>query len=201
MPVIPPLALLAALGWQRTMAHRPFAGKVFTALVVLNLGIALIIDLKVGDLTRTKRTQDLAQAFACAARPTDTLYVSDAFPYDLPFYAQTVKPLVVLGDWPVLRQHASDGWQRELFEGADFDAEAAQLLQPIGVLAQVAQTPGHWFAARRGNQQTANLAGWTLFYQGAGWDLYRSGSSAEGSAAKSPEAAQHKGLPGCKNQR
>jgi len=201
MPVMPPLALLAALGWQRAMAHRPSAGKVFTALVVLNLGIAVTIDLKVGDLTRAKRTQDLAQVFACAASPTDTLYVSDAFPYDLPLYAQTVKPLVVLGDWPVLRQNAGDGWQRELFEGADFDTSAAQLLQPVSVLAQVGQTPGHWFAARKGDQLTANLAGWKLYYQGAGWDLYRSGSGADVSAAKSPEAAQHKGLPGCKSQR
>jgi hypothetical protein len=109
--------------------------------------------------------------------------------------------MVVLGDWPMLRQQAGDGWQRELFEGADFDAQAARLLQPMAVLAQVGQTPGHWFAGRSGNQITANLPGWTLYYQGAGWDLHRSGGEAAALAAKSPEAAQHKGLPGCKQQR
>lgn len=201
LPVVPPLALLASLGWQRVLAHRPWAGKAFAALVLVNLTIALGIVLNVGDVTRASRTQDLAQVFACAAEPTDTLYVSDAYPYDLPLYAQTVKPMVVLGDWPMLRQQVGDGWQRELFEGADFDAQAAQLLQPLAVLAQVAQTPGHWFAGRSGHQITANMPGWTLVYQGAGWDLYRSGGDTGTSASKSPEPAQHKGLPGCKEQR
>lgn len=201
LPVVPPLALLASLGWERLMGQRPWAGKGFAALVVVNLAIVLGIVLNVGHLTRTARTQDLAQVFACAAKPTDTLYVSDAYPYDLPLYAQTVKPMVVLGDWPMLRKQVGDGWQRELFEGADFDAEAAKLLQPIDVLARVGQSPGHWFAGRSGNQITANLPGWTLFYQGAGWDLHRSGGEAAALAAKSPEAAQHKGLPGCKEQR
>lgn len=200
LPVVPPLALLASMGWQSLIGQRPWADKGFAALVMINVGIALAIVLNVGNVTRTTRSQDLAQVFACAAKPTDTLYVSGAYPYDLPLYAQTIKPMVVLGDWPRLRQRVGDGWERELFEGADFDAQAAKLLQPIELLAQVAQTPGHWFAARKGNQLTANLPGWTLYYQGAGWDLYRSGGTGD-LAAKSPEAAQHEGLPGCKQQR
>ena len=202
LPVIPPLALLASAGWQRAMAHRPSSGKVFAAICVVNFGLALGIVLNVGHVTRTTRTQDLAQVFACAASPDDTLYVADAYPYDLPLYAQTRKAMVVLGDWPELRQQVGDGWQRELFEGADFDAKAGQVLQSVDVLAQVAQTPGHWLVARKGNRMTDGLPGWTLFYPAAGWDLYRSGGAANDvSAAKSPEAAQHKGLPGCKQQR
>ncbi len=202
LPVVPPLALLAAVGWQRSMAHRVLAGRVFAAVVLVNVALALGIVLKVGDVTRASRTQDLAQVFACAAQASDTLYVADAFPYDLPLYAQTTRPMVVLGDWPMLRQQVGDGWQRELFEGADFDAHAAQLLQPLSTLAHVAQTPGHWFAARSGSALVASLPGWTLYFKGAGWDLYRSGGSgAQVSAAKSPESAQHKGLPGCKQQR
>jgi hypothetical protein len=157
--------------------------------------------LKVGDVTRASRTQDVAQVFACAAKPSDTLYVADAFPYDLPLYAQTTKPMVVLGDWPMLRKQVGDGWQRELFEGADFDAEAAKLLQPVSVLTQVAQTPGHWFVVRSGSTHTANLPGWTRYYQGVGWDLFRSGGKLDQSTTKGPETAQHKGLPGCKQQR
>jgi 4-amino-4-deoxy-L-arabinose transferase-like glycosyltransferase len=201
LPVIPPLTLLASLGWQRTMAHRALAGKVFAAICLVNGAIALGIVLKVGDVTRASRTQDVAQVFACAATPNDTLYVADAFPYDLPLYAQTTKPMVALGDWPTLRKKVGDGWQRELFEGADFDAKADLLLQPPAVLAEVAQTPGHWFMGRSGDARAANLPGWTLFFKGAGWDLYRSGGSPDVSAPKSPESAQHKGLPGCKQQR
>ena len=202
MPVIPPLTLLASAGWQRAMAHRPAAGKLFAAICVVNFGIALGIVLNVGHVTRTTRSQDLAQVFACAASPDDTLYVADGYPYDLPFYAQTRKAMVVLGDWPELRKRVGDGWQRELFEGADFDVQAGQVLQSVEVLALVAQSPGHWLVARPGNRMTDGLPGWTLFYKGTGWDLYRSGGAAsDGSTAKGPEAAQHKGLTGCKQQR
>jgi 4-amino-4-deoxy-L-arabinose transferase-like glycosyltransferase len=201
LPVIPPLALLSALGWDRTMKHRAAAAKVFAGLCVLNISVALVLVLKVGDVTVTSRTQDLAQVLACAASSSDTVYVSDAYPYDLPFYAQTSKQIVVLQNWPLLRQQAGDGWQRELFEGADFDTQAAQALQPIEVLAQVGSVPGHWFAARSGDKMVRGLNGWALFYKGAGWDLYRSGAGAsQGLTPKSPEATEHKGLPGCKQQ-
>ena len=207
LPVVPPLALLASLGWQRSMAHRPFAASAFVGIVIVNLGMALGLMLKVGDVTRASRTQDIAAVLACVAAPTDPIYVSDAYPYDLPFYAQTTQPLVVLENWPMLRQQVGDGWQRELFEGADFDAKAAQALQPLAVLAQVAATPGHWFVTRKGNRMTQNLAGWTLHHEGAGWVIYRSGGTAQSplaaqnSATKSPESTEHKSLSGCKDQR
>lgn len=202
LPVVPPLALLAAVGWQRSMAHRALATPVFAGIVVLNIGMALVLMLKVGDVTGASRSQDVAAVLACSAAPDDTVYVSDAYPYDLPFYAQTSKPLVVLADWPQLRTQVGDGWQRELFEGADFDAHAAQALQPMGLLAQVAGTAGHWFVARSGSTLTQNLPGWTLHHQGLGWSIFRSGAATgEASAAKSPETAEHKRLPGCKDQR
>ncbi|NCN72010.1 MAG: glycosyltransferase family 39 protein, partial [Betaproteobacteria bacterium] len=203
LPVVPPLSLLAAVGWQRSMAHRPVAGKAFAGLVLLNIGIALTIVLKVGDVTRTTRTQDIAAVLACAAAPEDTIYVSDRYPYDLPFYLQSQKPLVVLEDWPQLRKTVGDGWQRELFEGADFDAQAAQVLRPLEALAPAGLVAGNWYASHHDDPLARGLPGWSLFYTGAGWKLYRSGNVAngDGSAPKSPEAAEHKGLPGCKDQR
>ncbi len=198
LPVMPALALLSALGWQRSMSQRRHAGRIFAALCGLNVVIALIIVTQVGPVTRDSRTQDLAQALACAARPGDTVYVTDAYPYDLPFYAQTRKPMVVLEDWPQLRQQAGDGWQRELFEGADFDAQAARWLQLPAELASAGARPGNWFVARKGSKSADHLSGWKLFYEGAGWTLYQSGGA---SAPEGPEAAQHKGLPGCKDQR
>jgi len=197
LPVIPALALLSALGWERAMAHRASAGKVFAGFCLLNIGIALVIVTQVGKITRTGRAQDIAQVLACEARPSDTVYASGAYPYDLPFYAQTRKPMVVLENWPMLRKQAGDGWQRELFEGADFDAQAAQVLQLPEVLAQVGVVPGNWFVAGLGNRMADGMAGWKLFYQGAGWSLYKSGSQLP---AEGPEPAEHKGLPGCKDQ-
>ncbi len=200
LPVMPPLTLLAAMGWQRWISPRRHAARWFSGVCIVNGLLALILMLKVGDVTRASRSEDLAQAFACAAKPTDTLLVSDAFPYDLPLYAQTSKPMVVLGDWAHIRKNVGDGWQRELFEGADFDSQAARALQPVEQLAQLAQTPGYWFAARSGSQLVHNTPGWTLYFKAAGWDLFRSGG-AHNSAPESPETAQHKGLPGCKQQR
>jgi len=200
LPAVPPLALLAALGWQRVMAPRRSGRVCFAALCAVNLALALGIVLKVGDVTRGSRTQDVAQVFACAAQPSDTLLVSDAFPYDLPLYAQTTRPMVVVNDWQALRTQAGDSWHRELFEGADFDAQAARVLQPMSMLTRVAQQPGYWYLGNRGSQAVAAIPGWALFERGAGWDLYRSAQGA-GSAAEGPEAAEHKGLPGCQDQR
>jgi len=196
LPVVPPLALLAAVGWQRTMAHRASAAKVFAGIVVVNIGIALVLLLKVGEITQTTRTQDIAAVLACEASPDDTVYVADDYPYDLPFYLQSKKPMVVLGDWAQLRKRAGDGWQRELFEGADFDVQAAKVLQAPEVLAQAGHVPGHWYVARTDDPLARGLTGWQLFYNGAGWKLYQSALGSKG-----PEAAQHKGLPGCKHQR
>jgi hypothetical protein len=149
-------------------------------------------------VTRSGRTQDLAQVLACAAASTDTIYVTGAYPYDLPFYAQTAKPMVVLENWPLLRGEAGDGWQRELFEGADFDVIAARQLQSPQVLAAAAGMPGNWLVLRIGSEKSLDLSGWSRFYEGAGWLLYRSATAL---AAKGPEPAQHIGLPGCQHQR
>lgn len=197
LPVLPALALLAALGWERTMGHRAAAGKVFAGLCALSVGIAVILMAAVPGVTRVSRAQDVAAVLTCEARASDTVYVTGAYPYDLPFYAQTSHPMVVLADWPALRANTGDGWQRELFEGADFDAQAAQVLQPPGVLTAAGLVRGNWFVARKVDQGLAQQPGWTLFYEGAGWVLYQSGA---GLAAKSPEPAEQKGLPGCKHQ-
>ena len=198
LPAVPPLALLAALGWQRSMARFRRGGQVFAALCVVNIGVALAIVTQVGEVTRSGRTRDLAQVLACAAAPTDTIYVTGAYPYDLPFYAQTSKPMVVLENWSLLRSQAGDGWQRELFEGADFDAQASRLLQAPEVLVAAGLASGNWLVLRIGSEKSLDLSGWKRFYEGAGWLLYQ---SAPALTAKSPEPAQHIGLPGCQHQR
>lgn len=197
LPVMPALALLAALGWERALGRWAGSGRLFAGLCLLNLGIALVLMTQVGPSTRSGRAQDVAQALACSARPSDTVYVMDWYPYDLPFYAQTDQPLVVLADWPALRLQANDGWERQLFEGADFDPQAAQVLQSPTVLGPAGAVAGNWLLARTDNQASADLTGWKLFYQDAGWLLYQSGRQL---ALESPVPAEHKGLPGCKDQ-
>ncbi len=209
LPVIPAVALLAALGWERAMVHRAYAGKLFAALCLVNIGIATAIVLGVGGVTATSRTQDVARILACQAKPGDTVYVSGGFPYDLLFYAQIAKPLVVLDDWDYQRKNAGDGWERELFEGADFDAKAAQVLQPRSVLAGAGQVGGNWLVMPKDLKLADTWPGWALVTAGAGWNLYKSASqtspagrasagAASTSAPEGPKPAEHKGLPGCK---
>ena len=198
LPVMPPLALLAALGWERAMAHRARANAVFIAVCAVNIALALGLVTQVGGITRTGRTEDVARELACLAKPTDTIYTSGAFPYDLPFYAQTTRPLVVLEDWAHLRKSTGDGWERELFEGADFDAQAAKVLQHPDQLAAAGAQAGNWLVVRLDNPMAKELPDWQRVFDGAGWVLYRSGSRL---APESPKATQHKGLPGCHKQR
>ncbi len=194
LPVLPPLALLAALGWERTMAPRRWGAASFAGLGALNLVLATVMVLKVGDVTRQGRSTDVALVLACEAYPSDTVYVSGAFAYDLPFYAQTTRPMVVLADWPLLRAHAGDDWHRELFEGADFDRQAAQVLQPQSVLPRAGTEPGNWLVLRNSEGAPSDIAqeppNWRLYYRGAGWTLFAS-------APERPKSAEQKGLPGC----
>jgi 4-amino-4-deoxy-L-arabinose transferase-like glycosyltransferase len=198
LPVVPAVALLASLGWQHTLAHRRFASKAFASLCVLAIGIAVAINYTVDDVTEVSRSKDVAAVLACEAKPADTVYVVGGYPYDLPFYLQLPTPMIVIQDWEQERKSAGDGWQRELFEAANFDAQAAKVLQSPEALTQAGAKPGNWLVGFRESGQPFEAAGWKLFFKGAGWNLYQ---SAGGLAAEGPEAAQQKGLPGCKHQR
>ena len=196
LPVLPPMALLAALGWERLAAGRPAAGRWLALLCAANLLGALVLVSRVGASTADGRAQDVARELVCAAAPGDTLWVSGGYPYDLPFYARWPRPLLVAGDWPAWRQRSGDGWQRELFEGADFDAAAAQVLQSPQALEAAGTRPGQWWVTL-GRAAPPAAGAWVLHFQGAGWALYRSGGD---SAAKRPEPAQPKSLAGCQHQ-
>ena len=195
LPVIPALALLAALGWERAMSHRAFSNKLFAGLCLLNVGIATVIVLSVGGVTAKSRTQDIARVLACEAKPGDTVYAWGGYPYDLPFYAQLAKPMVAINDWDHQRANAGDGWERELFEGAEFDAQAAKALQPASVLLEASGVAGNWLVTRNTENLMRDLPGWGLVTAATGWKLYKSSQS----APEGPKPAQQKGLPGCKH--
>jgi 4-amino-4-deoxy-L-arabinose transferase-like glycosyltransferase len=173
LPVMPPLALLAALGWDRTMAARRWSDRVFVILVVLALSIAVAINTLAERATRHKLATDIAPTLACGLQSGDTIYAVGGYPYDLPFLVQLRRPMVVVQDWPALRESAGDGWQRELFEGGDFDADAARVLQTPDVLVRASRIAGHWLVAPKDYADDA-FAGWAQIQRGSGWVLYRS---------------------------
>lgn len=194
LPVMPPLALLAALGWDDAMARLGLAARtqarVFAGLCVLSLGMALAANLGAADYTRKYGAQDIAQALkAAGARPSDTIYVLGDYAYDLPFYRQASGPMVVLLDWSVLRRLDGDDWQHELLDGAIFDEQAARVLQMPEALAQARQQAGAWMIART----EVAPSGFTRVFWGRAWSLYRplaAAGPAPGSAPESPKPAE-----------
>jgi 4-amino-4-deoxy-L-arabinose transferase-like glycosyltransferase len=207
LPVVPPLALLAALWWQGQVAPRRWGERLFAVLVTLNVTLAVGGQMAANRYTQQHSSLDVATVLACQARASDVVAVVDDYPYDLPFYAQLPKPLEVIQDWDTLRQTAGDNWRRELFEGADFDAQAARSLVPLSRLDSLKQTPQAWVVAPN-TSPTVNMAqhaGFELVFAGRVWSLYQSSAAASTAAAsmapaKGPESTEQKGLRGCKDQ-
>ena len=190
LPVVPPLALLAALGYGRCLAGRRGQRGLFAALVTLGLFVGVVATGAAGRYSVARSTASLAQVLACQAGADATLYAVDDFPYDLPFYVQLPQPMVVVQDWPLQRREGGDNWRREMWEGADFDPLAARSLQEPIALQQAQQQPQSWVISRPATAPT----GFVLAAKTADWALWRNAL-----AAKSPEAAEQKGLPGCRN--
>ena len=192
LPVMPPLALLAALGWDAAMARIRLGaqakGRWFAALCVASVGIAVAANLAAANYTRKYGAQDVAQALRQAgARPSDTVYLLGDFAYDLPFYRQASAPMVVIQDWPEKRQAQGDDWQHELLDGEKFDAQAARVLQTPEALAQAGAQERVWVVARH----EAPLDGFTRVYQGGAWVLYQpTAQAAPGLAPEGPKPAE-----------
>ncbi len=203
LPVIPPLAVLAALWWQRAVAPRRWGRTTFGALTTLALSVAVAANFYAGDYTLARSAHGVAQALVCYSEPDDVVVVVDDFPYDLPFYAQRQRPIEVIQDWERQKVVAGDNWRRELLDGAEFDAVAARALQPMSRVAELRGNPHAWLLAPRWQDSFDARAydGFVSVYQDDAWVLYRGVSATDlASAAKSPEAAEHKGLRGCKHQ-
>ena len=200
LPVMPPLALLAALGWDDAMARlklgAPAQARWFAALCVVSIGIAIGANLVAAEYTKKYATQDIAQALeAAGAQPSDTVYLLNDFAYDLPFYRRASTHMVVLQDWPALRQSPGDDWQHEMLEGADFAPPSAGVLKTPRLLALDLTQRGErgvWVLARH----KAELGGFVRVFVGRAWSLYKPLDQGTESAPESPEAAEEVSLGG-----
>jgi 4-amino-4-deoxy-L-arabinose transferase-like glycosyltransferase len=199
LPVVPPVAVLMAMSWNAALGEHRTRAFSLAAVTAAVLGLALTWFS--GQYTLQKSSQALAQTLACAASPGDEIFVTGRYPYDLPFYAQTSQALRVVADWPQLRKNAGDDWRRELFESADFDPVAGQVLQSLKELQAAASLPGRWLVTSddlteaapytQGWQRVTTQGMWTL------WAAQPNSPASVASAAERPQPAEHKGLPGC----
>lgn len=189
LPVLPPLAVIAADVWQRRWASHRFSHALFALLCVLNLALATWANHEAGRFSLKRGSADVALQLACHLHDGDTVWVAGGYPYDLPYLAHLQQPVVVLSNWEQARQSAGDNWQRELFEGADFDPVAARrILQPMSQL-QTAHPISDWLVTPL-DFDAALLTQWKPMFQGQAWALWQG----KGSAGESPVATQDKGL-------
>lgn len=189
LPVLPPLAVLAAQAWQTRWGQSVRAGRVFALLCAFNIGLALLLNHTGGQRSLDSGSRDVAQTLSARIEPGQAVWSTGGFPYDLAWLARLRQPVVVLDDWDKARREASDNWQRELFEGGDFDPEAAaRWLQPIERLQQ--PPAGTWLVARPDMVGKSAVSAWRLVCVGRAWALWQ----ARDSGLESPETAEHKGL-------
>jgi 4-amino-4-deoxy-L-arabinose transferase-like glycosyltransferase len=193
LPVMPAWALLAAIGYGEWLKQRARLSRwLLPALTLLALLAALAVTLLGGRFSLSQSSRDVSATLACQASPTDRVYVLDGYPYDLPFYTGATQPMIIIQNWAENRRSAGDSWQRELFEGARFDALAGSVLQGPQALTDAQKNPGNWLLLPSALPAPERPDGWAPVQVGSHWTLLRS-------AGKRPETAQHKGLAGCKH--
>lgn len=191
LPVMPPLAILSALGYEALLSHRQTAKKIFAGICALNIGLALALTFGMARYVKSG-SRDIAQTLACAASPLDTVYAMGGYPYDLPFYTQAGKPMVVVQDWSLVSNATSDNWKNELLDGADFDARAAKVLQSTEVLNEAKSTARNWLVTPISLGDVAVMQGWMPVQRGQSWMLLKS-------KAEPPTLDQALGLKGCRH--
>lgn len=189
-PAVPPLAILAALGWRRTMAARSHATLWFGVLAAIPVVLASVLTVIFPYVDRQPLGREVALELRCRLQPNDVVLVTGGYPFDLPFVARMHQPLVVLDNWPQLRKTERDTWRRELFEAGDFQPGlASEVLRSPDLVQKDAHAPGYWLVQRadRGAKNIPAPAGWHLVLQGRSWRLFRStppdGAAEAGAAA------------------
>jgi hypothetical protein len=201
LPVVPALAVLAAVAWERWLTPRAWGDAVLLLLVSASAALAVWANHAAGEFTQERSTQRVAQFVACAVAPEDVLAVVDDFPYDLAFYAQRTRPIEVIQDWTREEQEAGDDWRRELMDGVPFDTASDAVLQPMQRLAALQGNAQAWVLVPRWQKayNAQNYAGFASVYDDGDWVVFRGGRSVTPSA-ESPKAAEQKSLGRCKNQ-
>jgi 4-amino-4-deoxy-L-arabinose transferase-like glycosyltransferase len=174
LPVMPPLALLAAVGWQHTLGEIKREKQYFIALCLFNIAVACAITVFIALDTQKKSAIEVSKTYTCLAKSSDQLYVYNAYPYDLPFVLNTSKPTIVIQDWDTLRRIQSDNWHSELIDAASFDADSAKILQTPAQLDLASSQQGNWLLTKVESERQLQLDGWVKVTQNAAWTLYRS---------------------------
>lgn len=169
LPALAPWCGLLAL----VVAQRP--GRTWRWTMT---GSALLCVASVAALAGQAHHSHRALALTLAQRiaPGDkTVMVDEGF-YDVPFYAQLNRPVLIASNWddPELSRH--DNWRKELVDAARFDpASGRALLQPLARLNALAcDASAVWFiVSAADSNRVAGLSGAVRVFADARAQLWR----------------------------
>ena len=117
----------------------------------------------------------LAQALAASIAPGDKVVMVDEYLYDVPFYAQLKRPVIITGHWDDPELSKRDNWRKEVFDAARFDPTLGrELLLPAEGLARIAcGASAVWFIVPAPNAApVAALGGAVRAFSGARSELW-----------------------------
>ena len=201
LPVMPPMALIVALTWERLMAGRAGAGRWFALMGAIAVATSVGINQYAVTYTQMRSAKGVSAALSCRVQAGDVVAVLDDYPYDLMFYAQRREPMEVIQDWALQEKVAGDDWRRELMDGAPFDPAAGAYLKPLQRLSELKNNPRAWVLGPiwQGEFEPQTFAGFQQVYRDDAWVLYQGVASVRG-ATESPKATEQEGLGGCEHQ-
>ena len=118
----------------------------------------------------------LARALAASIAPGDKVVMDDEYLYDVPFYAQLKRPVIITSAWSDPELPKRDNWRKEVFDAARFDpALGRELLLPAENLDRIAcGANAVWFIVPAPNAgPVAALGGAVRAFRDARNELWR----------------------------
>lgn len=126
LPVVPPLAFLAADGFASSATR----GSGLLWLASLTLGVIVSLSVLLFVPWRDVRSnQVLATALRQQYRPSEPVFMIERFDFDVPRYAGLESQVYVVSRWDDPQWRRMDNWRRELLDARDFhDGDRSQAL-------------------------------------------------------------------------
>jgi 4-amino-4-deoxy-L-arabinose transferase-like glycosyltransferase len=137
-------ALPALAPWCALLGMAVAAGPARRRLAVLAAAaLACVALVGIAAWKAPQSNKPLGLALGAAVTPADMVVMVDEYLYDVPFYAQLTRPVVIVGNWADPEIPRRDNWRKEVFDAARFDKPQAEaLLRPLAEIATLACRTG-----------------------------------------------------------
>ena len=174
MPAVPGLAWLMADASRllESTPRRSFWWRVSLAISAL-IGLGIVIALTVN---QNYSARQMGLALKQHVKADEPVYMLKGYVYDLPFYAELKRPVVVVEEWDNPELLRGDNWRRELLDAGVFRPELSkEVLMPQSSLpAALCHGGVAWLVGRAGVQKDLPfLAGAETVFSEHGKVLWR----------------------------